>query len=81
MIYIMLLWVVISTVAISVCYSDAKKYHYTMKFFLEECLYAVFLFPITSLFLLDRLMEFFKIKFPEFKINTDFITKFLNKRL
>jgi hypothetical protein len=31
--------------------------------------------------LLSRLMEFFKINFPEFKINTDFITKFLNKRL
>jgi hypothetical protein len=31
--------------------------------------------------LLSRLMEFFKINLPEFKINTDFITKFLNKKL
>jgi hypothetical protein len=75
------IYLVITIIAISICYFDAKKYNYTMKFFLEECLYAVFLFPITSIFLLYRLMEFFKIKFPEFKINTDFITKFLNKRL
>jgi hypothetical protein len=26
-------------------------------------------------------MEFFKINLPEIKINTDFITKFLNKKL
>jgi len=75
------IYLVITVIAISICYFDAKKYHYTIKFFLEECLYAIFLFPITPIFLLSRLMEFFKINLPEFKINTDFITKFLNKRL
>jgi hypothetical protein len=75
------IYLVITIIAISICYFDAKKYHHTMKFFLEECLCAVFFFPITPIFLLSRLMEFFKINFPEFKINTDFITKFLNKKL
>ena len=75
------IYLVITIIAISICYFDAKKYHHTMKFFLGECLYAILLFPITPIFLLSRLMEFFKINFPEFKINTDFITKFLNKRL
>jgi hypothetical protein len=75
------IYLVITIIAISVCYFDAKKYHHTMKFFLEECLLATFLFPITLIFLVSRLMEFFKINLPEFKINTDFITKFLNKRL
>jgi hypothetical protein len=75
------IYLVITIIAISVCYFDAKKYHYTMKFFLEECLLATFLFPISILFLVSRLMEFFKINLPEIKINTDFITKFLNKKL
>jgi hypothetical protein len=75
------IYLVITIIAISVCYFDAKKYHHTMKFFLEECLLATFLSPITVIFLVSRLMEFFKINLPEFKINTDFITKFLNKRL
>lgn len=75
------LWILISVIAIRVCYYDAKKYHHTMKFFLGESLMAVFLFPITIVFLADRLMDVFKINFPEIKINTDFITKFLNKQL
>jgi len=75
------IYLVITIIAILVCYFDAKKYHHTMKFFLEECLLATFLSPITLIFLVSRLMEFFKINLPEFKINTDFITKFLNKRL
>jgi RsiW-degrading membrane proteinase PrsW (M82 family) len=78
---LILIYLVITIIAISVCYFDAKKYHHTMKFFLEECLLVTFLFPITLIFLVSRLMEFFKINLPEFKINTDFITKFLNKKL
>jgi ACR3 family arsenite efflux pump ArsB len=81
MIYIMLLWVVISTIAISVCYSDAKKYHYTMKFFLSECFFCTILTPFTAMFLVNRLIELIKIKLPKFKINTSRITKFLNKKL
>lgn len=76
-----LLYLAITVVAITVCYFDAKRYHHTMKFFLEECLLATFLFPISILFLISRLMEVFKINLPEIKINTDFITKFLNKKL
>ena len=76
-----LLYLAITVVAITVCYNDAKKYHHTMKFFIGESLLAAFLFPITIVFLLDRLMDIFKIKFSEMKINTDFITKFLNKKL
>lgn len=76
-----LLYLAITVVAITVFYFDAKRYHHTMKFFLEECLLSTFLFPISILFLVSRLMEFFKINLPEIKINTDFITKFLNKKL
>lgn len=75
------LWVVISTITISVCYRDAKEYHYTVKSFLEDCLLAIILPPISALFLVDRLIGIFKIKFPKFKITTGFITKFLNKTL
>lgn len=78
---LILLWIVITIIAIKVCYNDAKKYHYTMKFFLGECLLATFLFPITIIFLVNRLIEYFEIKFPKFKIDTDFIIKFLNKKL
>lgn len=76
-----LLYLAITIVAITVCYFDAKRYHHTMKFFLEECLLSIFLFPITIVFLISRFLEFLKINIPEVKINTDFITKFLNKRL
>lgn len=75
------LWIVITIIAIRVCYNDAKKYHYPMKFFLGECLLATFLFPITVIFLADRLIGILKIKFPKARINTDFITEFLNKKL
>lgn len=78
---LILLWIVITIIAIRVCYNDAKKYHYPMKFFLRECLLATFLFPITVIFLADRLVDLFKIKFPKAKINTDFIINFLNKKL
>ena len=81
MIYIIFLWVVVSVIAISVIYSDAKKYHYTIKFFLKESLICMIFFPVTILFLVDRLIKFFKIKFPKAKINTDFIINFLNKKL
>lgn len=81
MIYIIFLWIVISTITISVCYLDAKEYHYTIKNFLIECLLAMLLPPIAAMFLLTRLIKFIKIKFPRFKINTDFITEFLNKTL
>lgn len=81
MIWIIFLYLVITSIAISVCYSDAKEYHYTVKYFLSECLLAALLFPVTICFLASRLIDFFKIKFPRFKINTDFITEFLNKTL
>lgn len=81
MIYIVFLWIVISTITISVCYLDAKEYHYTVKNFLIECLLAILLPPFAASFLLNRLIEFIKIKFPRFKINTSFITEFLNKTL
>lgn len=81
MIWIILLYLVITIIAILVCYSEAKEYHYTVKYFLSECLLAIFLFPLTICFLASKLIEFFEIKFPEVKINTDFITKFLNKKL
>lgn len=80
MIYIILLWIVISTITISACYWDAKKYHYTVKSFLTDCLLAIILPPISALFLADRLIKFIKIKF-KFKINTDIVTEFLNKKL
>ena len=81
MIYIIFLWIVISTITISVCYWDAKKYHYTVKSFLTDCLLAIILPPISAMFLIDILIKFIKIKFPKFKINTSFITQFLNKTL
>lgn len=81
MIYILLLWIVVSVIAISVIYSDAKEYHYTMKLFLGECFFVIILPPLTAIFLVDRLIGIFKIKFPKFKINTDFIINFLNKKL
>lgn len=81
MICFILLWIVTSAIAILVCYYDAKKYNYTVGHFLEECLLATFLFPITYLFLADRLMKFLNINFPKIEINTDFIIEFLNKRL
>lgn len=81
MIYIIFLWIVVSVIAIIFCYSEAKKHHYTVKLFLEECLMCVIFFPITILFLASKLIEFFEIKFQKFKINTDFITEFLNKKL
>lgn len=74
------LWVVISTITISVCYLDAKEYHYNVKTFLIDCLLAIILPPISALFLADRLIKFIKIKF-KFKINTDIVTEFLNKKL
>lgn len=76
-----LLYLVITSISILVCYYDAKRYHYTVKFFLEECIFSIFLFPITILFLISRFLEFLKINIPEVKINTEFITKFLNKKL
>lgn len=76
-----LLYLAITVVAITVCYFDAKRYHHTMKFFLEECLLATFLFPITIMFLLDRLIGILRIKFPKIKIDTSFINEFLNKKL
>ena len=76
-----LLYLAITIIAITVCYFDAKRYHYTVKFFLGECILSIFLFPITILFLISRFLEFLKINIPEVKINTDFITKFLNKTL
>lgn len=81
MIYILLLWMVVSVIAILFCYSEAKKYHYTVKLFLEECLMCTIFFPITILFLASKLIEFFKTKLPIIKISTDFITEFLNKKL
>lgn len=81
MIYIIFLWLVTSVIAISIIYSDAKKHHYTIKFFLNESLMCMIFFPITIIFLADRLIDFIKIKFPRFKINTSFITEFLNKTL
>lgn len=81
MIYIVFLWIVISTITISVCYLDAKEYNYTVKYFLTDCLLAIILPPISAVFLIDRLIKFIKIKFPKFKISTGFITKFLNKKL
>lgn len=76
-----LLYLAITIIAITVCYFDAKRHHYTMKFFLEECLLFIFFFPITVIFLADRLVDLFKIKLPKAKIKTDFITEFLNKKL
>lgn len=76
-----LLYLAITVVAITVCYFDAKRYHHTMQFFLEESLMAAFLFPITILFLISRLVAYFEINIPKIKVNTDFITKFLNKKL
>ena len=81
MTYIILLWIVISTITISVCYREAKEHHYTVKSFLTDCLLAIILPPISALFLIDRLIKFIKIKFPKFKINTSFINQFLNKTL
>ncbi len=78
MIYIVFLWIVISTITISVCYLDAKEYHYTVKIFLIDCLLAILLPPFSAIFLLSRLIEFIK---PKIKINITFITKFLNKTL
>lgn len=84
MIWIILLYLVITIIAILVCYSEAKEYHYTVKYFLIDCLIAILLPPVAAAFLLSRLsrlIEFIKIKFPRFKINTSFITEFLNKTL
>lgn len=80
MIYIILIWLVPAILSITICYFDSKKYHHTMKHFLEECLIALFLFPISILFLISKFGEYLEIKFT-FQFNTDFITKFLNKRL
>lgn len=81
MIWIILLYLVITLIAIYVSYLNTKKHHYTVKVFLVDCLLVVILPPITILFLASELIDFLRIKFPEFKINTDFITKFLNKKL
>jgi len=78
---LILLYLAITIIAITVCYFDAKEYHFTVKNFLIECLLAIILPPITAVFLASRLIEFFKIKLPKFKINTDFINEFLNKKL
>lgn len=79
MIYIIFLWIIPITLSITICYLDAKRFHRTMKYFLEECLISIFLGPIVILFIFSRFSKYFYVKYP--KINTDFITKFLNKRL
>lgn len=81
MICILFLYVVVTTSCIIICYNDAKEYHYTIKKFLQECLIAILVFPFSLAFILTRLAEYLKIKFPQIKINTDFIYEFLNKKL
>jgi hypothetical protein len=76
-----LLYLVITIITISVCYFNAKKYHHTVKEFLIDCLLVIILPPFAVLFSVNELIDFIKIKYPKFKINTDFITKFLNKKL
>jgi hypothetical protein len=74
-----LLYLVITIITISGCYFNAKKYHHTVKEFLIDCLLAIILPPFAVMFLVSELIESIKIKYP--KINTDFITNFLNKKL
>lgn len=78
---IIFLYLVITTITIIICYYDAKKHHHTVKEFLVDCLLAIILPPITIMFLVSRFIDFIGIKFPNLKISTDFITKFLNKKL
>jgi len=78
---LILLYLAITIITITVCYFDAKEYHFTVKEFLIDCLLAIILPPFAVMFLASRLIEFFKIKLPKFKINTDFINEFLNKKL
>jgi hypothetical protein len=75
-----LLYLVITIITILVCYFDAKKYHYTIKLFLSECLLSL-IFPLSIMFLLSKLYDYFEIKLHTVNLDTDFITKFLNKKL
>ncbi len=75
-----LLYLAITIIAITVCYYDAKKYHYTIKLFLSECLLSLIL-PLSIMFLLSKLYDYFEIKLHTVNVDTDFITKFLNKKL
>jgi hypothetical protein len=75
-----LLYLAITIVTITVCYYDAKKYHYTIKLFLRECLLSLIL-PLSIMFLLSKLYDYFEIKLHTVNVDTNFITKFLNKKL
>jgi hypothetical protein len=81
MIYIIFLWLLPSTLATIICYYDAKKYHYTVSCFLGECVLSFFIPVASIMYLAFRLKQYLNFEFPNIKVNTDFITKFLNKRL